>query len=138
MEKLIYIASAIGLLDASYLSFVKLTEAKLFCTPGLGDCLTVNASQWANIFGIPVAFLGVVFYLVVILFITLRNKIKILADYQYFIFFFITLVGILFSAYLTYIEVAVLHTFCQWCVLSAIITIVLFVSSVIKLARRQN
>jgi len=138
MDILIYIASIIGLVDAGYLSIAKLTSAQLYCTPGLGDCLTVNASKWSYIFGIPVAYLGFLTYLAIVLLLVLSKRIKLLADYQEYLFFFITLVGILFSAYLTYIEAAVLHTFCQWCVLSAAMMTVLFITAVIKLARRQH
>jgi uncharacterized membrane protein len=138
MDVIIYIASIIGLLDSGYLSYVKLTQAELYCTPGLGDCAAVNASQWSHLFGIPVAYLGFATYLAVLLLILFGKKIRIVAPYQEYLFFFITLVGILFSGYLTFIEAAVLHTYCQWCVLSAAMISILFIFSVIKLARRQH
>jgi uncharacterized membrane protein len=138
MDILVYIASIIGLLDAGYLSYAKITETNLYCTPGLGNCATVNASQWSTIFGIPVAFLGFASYLAILLLMIFGKKIRIVALYQHYLFFFITLVGVLFSGYLTYIEAAVLHTYCQWCILSAAMITVLFIISVIKLARRQQ
>jgi uncharacterized membrane protein len=138
MKILIYIASIIGLLDSGYLSYSKLTETRLYCTPGLGDCATVNASQWSTIFGIPVAFLGLATYLAILLLLIFGKKIRIVAPYQEYLFFFITLVGMLFSGYLTYIEAAVLHTYCQWCLVSAAMITLLFITSVIKLARRQQ
>ncbi|NMC86010.1 MAG: vitamin K epoxide reductase family protein [Anaerolineaceae bacterium] len=138
METLIYIATIIGLLDSGYLSITKLTVSALYCTPGLGSCETVNNSIWSYLFGIPVAYLGFLTYVAILLLMIFGKKIKIVAPYQEYLYFFITLVGILFSGYLTYIEVAVLHTYCQWCVLSAIMMTILFVTSVIKLARRQQ
>ena len=138
MDILIYIFSIIGLLDAGYLSYVKLTQIELYCTPGLGDCAAVNASQWSHIFGIPVAFIGFASYLFIILLMLFGNKIKIVAPYKEYLFFFVTLVGTMFSGYLTYIEAAVLKTYCQWCVLSAAMISILFILSVIKLARRQH
>jgi uncharacterized membrane protein len=138
MDILAYIASIIGLLDAGYLSYSKITETKLYCTPGLGDCATVNASQWSSVFGIPVAYLGLATYVAILFLLIFGKKIKIIAPYKEFLLFFITLVGLLFSAYLTYIEAAVLHTYCQWCVLSATMVTLLFIISVIKLARRQH
>jgi uncharacterized membrane protein len=138
MDILIYIASIIGLLDAGYLSYSKIFAAKLYCTPGLGDCASVNASQWSYVFGIPVAYLGFLTYVAILLIVLFGKRIKFIAPYQEYLFFFVTLVGILFSGYLTYIEAAVLHTYCQWCVLSATMMTVLFVISVIKLARRQH
>jgi uncharacterized membrane protein len=138
MDIWIFITSIIGLLDAGYLSYSKLTETNLYCTPGLGNCETVNASQWSHILGIPVAYLGLLTYIAILLLMIFGKKIKIIAPYQEYLFFFITLIGILFSGYLTFIEAAVLHTFCQWCLLSAAMMLVLFIFSVIKLARRQR
>jgi uncharacterized membrane protein len=138
MDIAFYIASVIGLIDAGYLSYGKLVQAQLYCTPGLGNCNLVNASQWSHIFGIPVAYLGFLSYLAILLLKIFGKKIKIVAPYQEYLLFFITLVGVLFSGYLTYIEAAVLHTYCQWCVVSAIMISVLFILSVIKLARRQQ
>lgn len=138
MDILIYIASIIGLFDAGYLSYTKITATELYCSPGLGSCETVNASQWSSIFGIPVAYLGFLTYAAILILVLFGKKVKIVAPYQEYLFFFITLVGILFSGYLTYIEAAVLHTYCQWCVLSATMMLILFITSVIKLARRQH
>ncbi len=138
MDILIFIASIIGLLDAGYLSYSKLTETNLYCTQGLGNCATVNSSQWSHILGIPVAYLGLLTYIAILLLMIFGKKIKIIAPYQEYLFFFITLIGILFSGYLTIIEATVLHTFCQWCLLSAVMMLLLFVFSVIKLARRQD
>jgi Predicted membrane protein len=41
--------------------------------------------------------------------------------------------GVLFSLWLTYLELFVIHAICQWCVISAILTTVLFVVSVLDL-----
>jgi uncharacterized membrane protein len=138
MEVLIYIATIIGLIDSGYLSITKIIATDLYCAPGLGDCQSVNASTWSSLFGIPVAYFGFLTYFAILLLMIFGKKIKIVAPYQEYLYFFITLIGILFSGYLTYIEVAVLHTYCQWCVLSAIMMTILFVTSVIKLARRQQ
>jgi uncharacterized membrane protein len=98
----------------------------------------VNASQWSTLAGIPIAYLGFLSYAAIILLILFGKKIKFLVPYNEYLFFFITLVGFLFSAYLTYIEAFVLKTFCQWCVVSALMMTILFSISVIKLARRQR
>jgi uncharacterized membrane protein len=46
-------------------------------------------------------------------------------------------VGVIYSAYLTYIEIAVLRTICPFCVVSAIIMILIFALSIVRLARSQ-
>lgn len=127
-----------GLMDAGYLSIVKLMNTTPYCTPGLGDCLTVNLSHWAYLLGIPVAYLGFLTYATILFLLVFGKKIKFIASYLDYLMFFISLVGLLFSAYLTYIEAFVLHAWCQWCVISAILMTIIFVTSVIKLARRQQ
>jgi len=138
VQIILTIATILGLADAGYLSYVKLVKIAPYCTPGLGDCQTVNLSQWAYIMGIPVAYLGFLTYLAILFLILFSHKIALLKGYEDFLLFFIGLVGFLFSAYLTYIEAFVLHAWCQWCVLSAILMTAIFVISVIKLARRQQ
>ena len=44
-----------------------------------------------------------------------------------------TVVGVLFSAWLTYLELAVIHAICIWCVTSAVIVTVILVVSVFDL-----
>jgi uncharacterized membrane protein len=132
------VASILGLIDAGYLSYSKLNSVNLVCSKALGDCNSVNASQWSTLAGIPIAYLGFASYVAILFLLFFGKKIKFLAPYTDYLFFFITLVGFLFSAYLTYIEAFVLKTFCQWCVVSALMMTILFSVSVIKLARRQR
>jgi uncharacterized membrane protein len=51
------------------------------------------------------------------------------------IIFGITLAGTLYSAYLTYIEVAVLYAICPYCVVSAIVMVLLLIIAIIRLVR---
>lgn len=132
------VASILGLIDAGYLSYSKLNSANLVCSEAIGDCNSVNASQWSTLAGIPIAYLGFAAYAALILLILFGKKIKFIVAYADYLYFFITLVGFLFSAYLTYIEAFVLKTFCQWCLVSALMMTILFSISVIKLARRQR
>jgi uncharacterized membrane protein len=60
-----------------------------------------------------VAALGVVAYAGLLFSTTLRGEGGI------YLGLLITLVGTLFSAYLTYLEVFVIHALCQWCLASA-------------------
>jgi uncharacterized membrane protein len=137
MNFIALITSLIGLLDAGYLSYSKLNSLNLYCSAAVGDCNSVNSSQWSYLFGIPVAYLGFIAYAAILFLLIFGKKIKLLAPHVDFLFFFITLIGFLFSGYLTFIEATVLHTFCQWCLLSALMITILFSISVIKLARRQ-
>ena len=50
------------------------------------------------------------------------------------------LLGVLFSAWLTYLEIGVIHAICIWCVTSAVIVTVIFLVSLADLreARRAG
>ena len=44
-----------------------------------------------------------------------------------------SLIGVLYSGYLTYLELAVIHAICQYCVISAVVMVLIFIISIIKL-----
>ena len=52
--------------------------------------------------------------------------------------FGISLVGVLYSAYLTYIEIAVIYAICPFCVISAIVLLGIFTISTVRLFRNQG
>jgi len=140
MKKLTIIAvvtSIIGFIDSAYLTIIKFTHSPIYCTPGLGNCETVQNSQWSTIWGIPVALLGALAYLVLILFFAFGDRISFLKQYSQYIVFGTSLFGFLFSLYLTYLELFVLHTICQWCILSAICMTVVFIVTIIRLKDLQ-
>ncbi len=110
--------SIIGLFDSIYLAIVKVTDSGFMC--GITSCETVNNSSFSYLLGVPVSIWGVAFYLVVLGLIILK---------KYRLFFIVSLFGLIFAAYLTYIEGFVLHAWCQWCILSAWIVVGLVVVS---------
>lgn len=130
--------SVIGLVDAGYLTILKLTHNKDMCIQGAGDCWTVNTSPYSEVFGIPVAILGGITYLAILSLFLLEGKISLLKTYSRFLLFGITLTGLLFSAYLTYIEIAVIHAICLFCVISFGIIIALFILTTVRLARCRS
>lgn len=130
---IIILASAIGLLDSIYLAYVKLFNAEIYCTPGLGRCDVVNASQWSTLWGIPLGIYGIIGFAALLLLASFGNKSKMLAPHSDMLIFGISLAGFVFSLYLTYIEVFVLNAICQWCVLSALMMTVIFVTVTYKL-----
>jgi len=127
------VASIIGLLDSIYLAYVKIANTEIYCTPGLGDCDVVNASQWSTLFGIPLGIYGIIGFSFILLLAVFGNKSKMLAPHADLLLFAISLAGFLFSLYLTYIELFVLQAICQWCVLSALMMTVIFVTVIHKL-----
>ncbi|MEX2178427.1 MAG: vitamin K epoxide reductase family protein [Gemmatimonadaceae bacterium] len=94
---------------------------------GAGGCETVQFSRWAMLFGFPVAVWGVGFYALV-----LALALAMLQDRWSdsrglsLALLLLTGWGVLFSAWLTYLELFVIHAICRWCVVSAVLAAVLF------------
>jgi uncharacterized membrane protein len=127
--QLILIVAGIGI--ASYLTYVKLFDVKPYCA-GVGNCDAVQNSPYAELFGVPVAIWGLLGYLALLaLFLVKRTDWRNLGWVARQGFFLVTLIGLLYSAYLTYLELFVINEICPWCVASAIVMTVLFVLSVV-------
>ena len=132
------ILAIIGLADSIYLTAIKITNTAAYCLPGLGDCETVNTSRFSEIFGVPIALLGAFAYAMILLIQYLENKHAFFTANGGLLLFGISLVGVLYSAYLTYVEIAVIHAICPYCVISAIVLLGIFVISTIRLFRNQG
>ena len=125
--------AVLGLLDSIYLGWVKYTGAYALCGP-IGNCESVNSSQYSEIFGIPIALLGAGAYAVMMVLLLMENRGQVWAEFGPMIVFGMSLIGVLYSIYLTYIEVAILKAICPYCVISAIILVVLLILSGIRLS----
>lgn len=130
-----FVLSLLGLIDSAYLIWIKIADSPKFCIQGVGDCWSVNRSQYSQIAGIPVSVLGVIAYLIIFILLLTENRTDFLKQYTVMAQFGITLVGFLFSAYLTYIELFVLKAICPFCVVSAIVMTCLFILTVARLRK---
>lgn len=137
-KTIIWIAALIGLLVSGYLTYVKLFNAPIYCTPGLGNCESVNSSQWSSIWGIPVAIFGFLSYLAILFLVFLGPKITLIRKYSMLFIFGISLFGFLYSLYLTFLELFVIKAFCQWCIISALCMTVIFIASIFLIKRKQD
>jgi uncharacterized membrane protein len=128
------IFSLLGALDATYLSYIKLAHVQAVCR-GVGDCETVNSSVYSEIYGIPIAILGLAAYVAVAALLILEPRLPALQDYAPLAVFGLALTGTLYSAYLTYVELFVIHAVCPYCVTSALLITVVLVLAVVRLVR---
>ena len=122
-----------GIFVASYLALYKLGYiGTLACS--VGSCETVQTSRWATFLGAPVAVWGVGYY-VALLALTLvglsgaRRDDKRLSQ----LLVAMTAMGVLFSLWLTYLELFVIHAICLYCVISALIAVALLVTAALDL-----
>jgi len=131
------VVAGIGLLDSLYLSWVKIVNSQVFCGTS-GQCETVNNSPYSEIGGVPIAYLGLGAYLVILGLLFLEMRSPFWKETSPIAHFGISLVGVIYSAYLTYIEIAVLHAICPYCVVSAIAMLLLFIIAIIRLLQVQT
>src|SRR3989344_6681664 len=120
-KKLISILCVIGMSISLYLTYAKLTATPLICK--FGNCDIVQNSEYSALFGIPVAVYGVGFYFILLFMNINFESHKTIRK----IFPFWILWGILFSTYLTYLELFIIKAICMWCVISFANIIIIYV-----------
>lgn len=135
---LFVIISGIGILNAIYLTILKLSDNKALCIQGVGDCWSVNTSIYSQIFGIPVSLIGLAGFLTILVIYLCENKTSFLQEYARYLIFGFSLVGVLYSAYLTYLEFFVIQAVCPFCLLSATSMLALFILSLSRLAESPD
>lgn len=128
------VLALLGAIDAIYLSYIKLAHVAALCR-GVGDCESVNSSVYSQIYGIPIAILGLGAYLAIVALLALEMRLPFLQDYGPLAIFGLALTGTLYSAYLTYVELFVIHAVCPYCVASALLITSLLVLAVVRLVR---
>jgi uncharacterized membrane protein len=122
LDLAIPILALLGLGAAIYLTYVEITHARALCGP-VGDCNAVQSSPYAKLFGvIPIGLVGAAGYIAILLaWLWRRYRGDALARNAGPIMFAGALFGTLFSIYLTYLELFVIHAVCIWCLSSAVI-----------------
>ena len=127
MRKTLIGLGLIGLVDSLYLTWIKIAHNGV-CSVS-GGCEVVNTSRYASIAGIPIALIGAGGYLTMIAILLLEKRNDFVEFNGPVIVFGLSLVGVLYSAYLTYLELYVIRAICPFCVVSAVVLVLmLFVS----------
>jgi uncharacterized membrane protein len=116
-----------GVAVAAYLTYVHYAGLQPFCAGGSGGCERVQSSSYAKLAGIPVAVLGLAGYVAIAVALSAAGERAQLAAAA------LAVTGFGVSAYLTYLELFVIHAICQWCVASAVLLTMLAVLTVWRL-----
>ena len=141
---LIAVLALVGLLLSAYLTLYKLGYFG-FLPCGTGGCEVVQASAWAYfpprtvaLWGPPVALWGVGAYLVILALAVAGVQPRWAGErWIGLVILAAAAGGVGFSAYLTYIEAAVLHAWCRWCVASAVLITLILLLSLPELRRAR-
>jgi uncharacterized membrane protein len=125
----------IGMCLAGYLTYVHYNEDALVCT--VGGCETVQQSDYSTMFGVPIAIFGFLMFLTVTLLAVARmtDRGPLPVDMATMAAWTLLLTSLLYYAYLTYVEIWELEAVCQWCVMSSIVALLMFVLESVLLTR---
>ncbi len=126
---LIVIAASIGFLDATYLSVEHVLASfgggGVDCIVGsLGSCNIVLESIYAKVQGIPLSYLGLLYYTTIILLTTRLYSARRI--HLWWLLRGVITCGFLASLYFVYLQLAVLRTICPYCMLSAAVSTIMF------------
>ena len=138
-KRMIIAALALGGLGlATYLALYKLGYiGTLAC--GTGGCETVQLSKWGTFLGLPVAVWGVGFYAAVFAVALLGTTERFVdAPWISHALLILTGWGLIFSAWLTYLELYVINAICRFCVVSAILVAITFMVTVFEWRERPR
>ena len=132
------VLALVGVFIALYLLAHSIGLIPLIC--GVGSCETVQSSEWAKVGGVvPVPLIGVAGYLsllaVAIVGIQPAHSDSRLPG---LLMLGLATMGMAYSGFLTYLEAAVIHAWCVWCVTSASLMTLIFLASLPELARREE
>ncbi len=128
--------SALGLAVSIYMTAYKLLDNDAMCL-GSGDCATVNASPYSEIYGFPVAAVGVLGYLAILVLLLLEKRSnKFFAENAPLGVFGLSVGGFAFTLYLVYLEIYIIKALCPFCVASQVTMTILFVLSIVRLVRQ--
>ena len=120
--------TAAGILLTTYLTYVAWFEAHpAFCTQG-SDCNIVQSSRWATLLGLPIAFWGLLTYMLMAHLVWRGQKkpgsLRLLV--------FVAVCGFAISAYLTVISVVEIEATCPYCLASFAIMTTIMVLTIVR------
>ena len=120
------IIALVGALIGVYLSLYKYgVIGEMACS--IGSCERVQTSRWSVFLGLPVATWGIGFYVTVLVVALAGIQERFIESRRVSLaLLLLTGWGVVFSSWLTYLEWRVIRAWCQWCVLSALLVLVLF------------
>jgi len=123
------VLALIGIVDAFYDSYAIYNGQLLWCPPPIDGCNTVANSPYARIFDVPLGYLGFVFYSLMfavaalLVLNPLSRGLRLSA-------LCCAVLGISSSAYFMYIQLAFIHAFCIYCLISAVLTLFLLIAAI--------
>lgn len=135
INRIIFTLGLFGLGISTYLLYTYVAKAPIVCLDS--GCEIVRASSYSYFLGLPLPAYGLVMYVFIIILSFLITTLEKIVHHHLAnkLIFAAAAIGVLTSAYLTYLEAFVIKAYCTWCVTSAIVIVVIFILSVFELRR---
>jgi uncharacterized membrane protein len=124
--------SLLGLLDAAYLALERITGGPIACPVG-GGCETVQSSVYALLFGVPVAFIGVAGYALLLAVAILSLQADYLGGISLgALLLALASIALLAGIYFMYLQIAVIGAICFWCVIAALLDLLIWLAALVN------
>ena len=126
---LMLVFAVIGMAIASYDVIGIYNNWLLWCHPPIDGCNTVAYSPYGRIFGVPIGVYGLIFYLFMIVLAVLLVFFRSSRRLRLVVLLY-AVIGVLFSIYFFYLDLAFIRAFCIYCLISAILTVLLLIYAI--------
>lgn len=138
-RRAIAVLALLGVLDSVYLLLAKLGYVGgLSCTISHG-CDLVNTSSYSEFLGLPVSGIGLAGYLSLFVVALAGTQPRWLEDPRPdWLLSLVAGLAVGFTLYLTYVELFVIRAICQWCVVSQLLILSIFVLALIGVLRGRR
>jgi uncharacterized membrane protein len=124
------ILALLGLSVAFYDAYALYNGQALWCPPPINGCNEVANSPYARIFGLPVGYFGVAYYLYMFGLAALLAFDPFSRGLRFAAIFY-SAIGVGFSIYFMYLQLAFIHAFCIYCLVSGVTTALLLVVAIL-------
>jgi len=119
----------VGIGVAFYDAYSIYNGQTLWCPPPINGCNEVADSPYARIYDLPVGYFGVVYYLYMFGLVALLAFDPFSRGLRFAALAYAAL-GVCFSIYFMYLQIAFIHAFCIYCLASAVTTLLLFIAAI--------
>jgi uncharacterized membrane protein len=126
---LMLVFAAIGIADAFYDSYAIYNGQLLWCPPPIDGCNTVAGSPYARVAGVPLGYLGLVFYSGMFALAALLLFDPLSRGLRWGALVYAAL-GVSGSICFMVIQLAYIHAFCIYCLISAVLTVLLLTAAI--------
>ncbi len=122
------VLAIIGIAVAFYDSYAIYNRQPLWCPPPIDGCNVVAESPYGRIFGLPLGYFGLVYYLYMFGLVALLAFDPISRGLRLGTLLYAA-VGISLSICFMYIQFTYIHAFCIYCLISAVTTLLFFIAA---------